>query len=92
MNEANRVIERLRVRFPEIICPPKGDICYATTNRQEAVSVLAPQSDLVLVLGSQNSSNSLRLREIAAELGKPAYLIDGAKRSSRDGSTIARPC
>ena len=79
VNEANRVIERLRVRFPEIICPPKEDICYATTNRQEAVSVLAPQSDLVLVLGSQNSSNSLRLREIAAELGKPAYLIDGAK-------------
>lgn len=77
VNEANRVIERLRLRFPEITCPPKEDICYATTNRQEAVSVLAPQADLVLVLGSQNSSNSLRLREIASELGKPAYLIDG---------------
>ncbi|MGQ0633555.1 MAG: 4-hydroxy-3-methylbut-2-enyl diphosphate reductase [Planctomycetaceae bacterium] len=75
--EANRVIERLRERFPEIACPPKEDICYATTNRQEAVSELAPQADLVLVLGSQNSSNSQRLKEIAAELGKPAYLIDG---------------
>lgn len=78
VNEANRVIEQLRLRFPDITCPPKEDICYATTNRQEAVSVLAPKADVVLVLGSQNSSNSLRLREIAAELGKPAYLIDGA--------------
>jgi 4-hydroxy-3-methylbut-2-enyl diphosphate reductase len=75
--EANRVIERLRIRFPHIECPPKEDICYATTNRQEAVSVLAPQADVVLVLGSQNSSNSQRLKEIAAELGKPSYLIDG---------------
>ncbi|MBI5761866.1 MAG: 4-hydroxy-3-methylbut-2-enyl diphosphate reductase [Planctomycetales bacterium] len=75
--EANRVIERLRSRFPHIECPPKEDICYATTNRQEAVSVLAPQADIVLVLGSQNSSNSQRLKEIAAELGKPSYLIDG---------------
>ena len=75
--EANRVIERLRSRFPHIECPPKEDICYATTNRQEAVSILAPQADVVLVLGSQNSSNSQRLKEIAAELGKPSYLIDG---------------
>ena len=75
--EANRVIERLRIRFPHIECPPKEDICYATTNRQEAVSMLAPQADVVLVLGSQNSSNSQRLKEIAAELGKPSYLIDG---------------
>lgn len=78
VNEANRVIERLRQRFPGIACPPKEDICYATTNRQEAVSALAPQADLVLVLGSQNSSNSRRLKEIAEEMGKPAYLIDGA--------------
>lgn len=77
VSEANRVIERLRARFPQIKCPPKEDICYATTNRQEAVSALAPEADLVLVLGSQNSSNSQRLRELATEVGKPAYLIDG---------------
>lgn len=77
VNEANRVIERLRQRFPEIVGPAKEDICYATTNRQEAVSALTPDVDLVIVLGSQNSSNSQRLREIAAEQGKPAYLIDG---------------
>ena len=84
VNAASRVIERLRLRFPAITCPPKEDICYATTNRQEAVSVLAPRADLVLVLGSQNSSNSLRLREIASELGKPAYLIDGAAEIRRE--------
>ena len=77
VSEANRVIERLRARFPQIKCPPKEDICYATTNRQEAVSAIAPEADLVLVLGSQNSSNSQRLRELATEVGKPAYLIDG---------------
>ena len=74
--EANRVIQRLKERFPAIIGPPKEDICYATTNRQEAVGQLAPQADLVIVLGSQNSSNSQRLKEIAGEIGKPAYLID----------------
>lgn len=77
VSEANRVIERLRQRFPDIACPPKEDICYATTNRQDAVSELAPQADVVLVLGSQNSSNSQRLKEIAGALSKPAYLIDG---------------
>jgi 4-hydroxy-3-methylbut-2-enyl diphosphate reductase len=77
VNEAMRVIERLRQRFPGIAYPPREDICYATTNRQEAVSALAPQADVVIVLGSQNSSNSQRLKEIARELGKPAYLIDG---------------
>jgi 4-hydroxy-3-methylbut-2-enyl diphosphate reductase len=82
--EATRVIDRLRERFPAIVCPPKEDICYATTNRQEAVSELAPQVDLVLVLGSQNSSNSQRLKEIAAELGKPAHLIDGVKEMRQE--------
>ncbi len=77
VEEAGRVIKRLRERFPDIATPPKEDICYATTNRQEAVSALAPQSDVVIVLGSQNSSNSRRLSEIAASLGKPAYLVDG---------------
>ena len=77
VNEANRVIERLQQRFPHIVGPTREDICYATTNRQEAVSALAPEVDVVIVLGSRNSSNSLRLKEIAAEQGKPAYLIDG---------------
>jgi 4-hydroxy-3-methylbut-2-enyl diphosphate reductase len=77
VHEANRVIERLQQRFPHIVGPTKEDICYATTNRQEAVSALAPEVDVVIVLGSQNSSNSLRLQEIAGEQGKPAYLIDG---------------
>jgi 4-hydroxy-3-methylbut-2-en-1-yl diphosphate reductase len=77
VNEASRVIERLQQRFPHIVGPTREDICYATTNRQEAVSALAPEVDVVIVLGSRNSSNSLRLQEIAAEQGKPAYLIDG---------------
>ncbi|HUG89544.1 MAG TPA: 4-hydroxy-3-methylbut-2-enyl diphosphate reductase [Planctomycetaceae bacterium] len=78
VDEAGRVIDRLIERFPHIKSPPREDICYATTNRQDAVTELAPESDLVIVLGSQNSSNSQRLREIAESYGKPAYLIDGA--------------
>jgi len=78
VEDANRVIARLRERFPDIASPPKEDICYATTNRQHAVAELTPRADVVLVLGSQNSSNSRRLAEIAASHGKPAYLIDGA--------------
>ena len=79
VDEANRVIEALVARFPHIAAPPKEDICYATTNRQEAVAKLVPRADVVLVLGSQNSSNSQRLKEIGQSLGKPAYLIDGAR-------------
>jgi 4-hydroxy-3-methylbut-2-enyl diphosphate reductase len=78
VDEAEAVIERLRERFPEIASPPKEDICYATTNRQEAVSGLVPEADVLIVLGSQNSSNSRRLMEIGHACGKPAYLIDGA--------------
>jgi 4-hydroxy-3-methylbut-2-enyl diphosphate reductase len=78
VDDAHRIIKRLRERFPQIANPPKEDICYATQNRQEAVKVLAQQADLVLVVGSQNSSNSQRLAEIAREQGKPAYLIDHA--------------
>jgi len=77
VDDANRIINRLRKRFPQIEGPPKEDICYATQNRQEAVRSLAVHADLVLVLGSQNSSNSQRLRELAAETGKQAHLIDG---------------
>lgn len=78
VEEAARVITALRERFPHIESPPKEDICYATTNRQHAVKQLAAQADLVLVLGSQNSSNSRRLQELGAEGSRPAYLIDGA--------------
>jgi 4-hydroxy-3-methylbut-2-en-1-yl diphosphate reductase len=77
VDDANRIIARLRERFPKIDAPPKDDICYATQNRQEAVSLLAEEADLVVVLGSQNSSNSQRLAELARERGVPAYLVDG---------------
>jgi 4-hydroxy-3-methylbut-2-en-1-yl diphosphate reductase len=76
VDEAKRVIEALKRRFPNIEAPPKEDICYATQNRQEAIRALTGESDLVLVVGSQNSSNSVRLAETAREHGKPAYLID----------------
>jgi 4-hydroxy-3-methylbut-2-enyl diphosphate reductase len=77
VDDANLVINALRARFPRIANPPKDDICYATQNRQEAVRELAMKADLALVLGSQNSSNSRRLAEIARSLGPHAHLIDG---------------
>lgn len=77
VDDANRIINRLRERFPQIQGPPKDDICYATQNRQEAVRMLSQEADAVIVLGSQNSSNSQRLRELASEIGRPAYLVDG---------------
>ncbi len=78
VDDANRIIERLRGRFPAIANAPTEDICYATQNRQEAIKTLSPEADVVLVLGSHNSSNSLRLVELANERGVPAYLIDSA--------------
>jgi 4-hydroxy-3-methylbut-2-enyl diphosphate reductase len=77
VDDANRIIQRLKDRFPWIVGPPKEDICYATQNRQEAVRLLGEQADVVIVLGSQNSSNSQRLRELAQESNRPAYLVDG---------------
>ncbi|MGB7324985.1 MAG: 4-hydroxy-3-methylbut-2-enyl diphosphate reductase [Rubripirellula sp.] len=77
VDDANRIITKLRERFPNIESPPKADICYATQNRQEAVRVLSDQADVVVVLGSQNSSNSQRLRELAADEHKQAFLVDG---------------
>lgn len=77
VDDANQIIDRLRIRFPQIFGPPKEDICYATQNRQEAVRLLTSEADLVLVLGSQNSSNSQRLKELSQENGVPAHLIDG---------------
>jgi 4-hydroxy-3-methylbut-2-enyl diphosphate reductase len=78
VDDANRIINRLRQRFPTIANPPKEDICYATQNRQEAIKHLSPEADLVLVLGSQNSSNSQRLAELAKENGVKAHLVDGS--------------
>ena len=76
VSDANRMIAALKEKFPKIVAPPKDDICYATTNRQDAVTQLAPEADLVLVIGSRNSSNSKRLVERAREAGRAAYLID----------------
>jgi len=78
MDDTARVIDALRYRFPAIDGPRKDDICYATQNRQDAVKQLARDCDLVLVVGSPNSSNSNRLRELSERMGTPAYLIDGA--------------
>jgi 4-hydroxy-3-methylbut-2-en-1-yl diphosphate reductase len=78
VDDANRIIDRLKQRFPQLVGPPKEDICYATQNRQEAIRMLAGEADLVLVLGSQNSSNSQRLKELALEAGVTAQLIDCA--------------
>lgn len=77
VDDANRIIARLKERFPQIVGPPKEDICYATQNRQEAVAVVSPDASVALVIGSQNSSNSQRLKELALECGVTAHLIDG---------------
>ncbi|MDN6297947.1 MAG: 4-hydroxy-3-methylbut-2-enyl diphosphate reductase [Halomonas sp.] len=80
MDDTARVIDALRERFPEIQGPRKNDICYATQNRQDAVRELAAESGLVLVVGSPNSSNSNRLRELSERMGTPAWLIDNAEQ------------
>jgi len=80
MDDTARIIDILRERFPEIQGPRKDDICYATQNRQDAVKRLAVAHDLVLVVGSPNSSNSNRLRELAVRLGSQSYLIDGPEQ------------
>jgi 4-hydroxy-3-methylbut-2-en-1-yl diphosphate reductase len=77
VDETRGIIAALKRKFPHIVGPAKDDICYATQNRQEAVKELARVADVILVLGSQNSSNSIRLKEIAESMGKPAFLIDG---------------
>ncbi len=84
MDDTARVIEALRVRFPKIEGPRKDDICYATQNRQDAVKQLAVKCDLVLVVGSPNSSNSNRLRELAQRQGIEAYLLDRAEDINPD--------
>jgi len=76
VDETNEIIEILRERFPAIEGPPREDICYATQNRQDSVKELAARADVVLVIGSKNSSNSNRLAEVARDRGTPAYLVD----------------
>ena len=78
VDDAARVVDAMRKRFPSISGPKKDDICYATQNRQDAVKALAPQCDVVIVVGSPTSSNSNRLREVAENLGVPAYMVDNA--------------
>jgi 4-hydroxy-3-methylbut-2-enyl diphosphate reductase len=78
VDDAQVVIDTLRVRFPAIVGPKKDDICYATQNRQDAVKHLAKEVDVVVVVGSPNSSNSNRLREVAANLGIDSYMVDNA--------------
>jgi len=78
LDDAAEVIAALKRRFPTIAEPKKADICYATQNRQDAVKFMAPQVDVVIVVGSVNSSNSNRLREVAERFGVPAHLVDGA--------------
>jgi 4-hydroxy-3-methylbut-2-en-1-yl diphosphate reductase len=78
VDDTAEIIAALKARFPNIVEPKKGDICYATTNRQEAVKFMAPQVEVVIVVGSPNSSNSNRLREVAEKKGTPAYMVDNA--------------
>ncbi|HEY2783645.1 MAG TPA: 4-hydroxy-3-methylbut-2-enyl diphosphate reductase [Fimbriiglobus sp.] len=78
VDEANEILAALKARYPQVVGPNKDDICYATQNRQEAVRELVPDADVVIVLGSRNSSNSRRLQEIAHDRGKSAHLIDRA--------------
>ena len=79
LDETRAIIERLKQRFPDVLAPKAQDICYATQNRQTALKRIAPRVDLVLVVGSENSSNSLRLVEVAANAGAPAYRIENAR-------------
>jgi len=78
VDDTKQIVDTLKTKFPQIQAPKKSDICYATQNRQDAVKIVIKNSEMLLVIGSKNSSNSNRLREIAENNDKPAYLIDGA--------------
>jgi 4-hydroxy-3-methylbut-2-enyl diphosphate reductase len=80
VDDTAEIIAALKARFPNIVEPKKGDICYATTNRQQAVKFMAPQVDLVIVVGSPSSSNSNRLREVALKHGVSSYMVDSAEQ------------
>jgi 4-hydroxy-3-methylbut-2-enyl diphosphate reductase len=84
VDDTTDIIAALKQKFPSIAEPKKGDICYATTNRQEAVKFMTPQVDVVIVVGSPNSSNSNRLREVAEKKGVPAYMVDNAAQINPD--------
>jgi 4-hydroxy-3-methylbut-2-enyl diphosphate reductase len=92
VDDANVIINRLRERFPNCVGSSKEDICYATQNRQEALKAGVARSDVVLVFGSKNSSNSIRLTEVAREYGRPTYLIDSVEEIDsawfRDDDTV----
>lgn len=91
VDDTSRVIDALRAKFPAIQGPRKDDICYATQNRQDAVKQLAAEAKVVLVVGSPNSSNSNRLRELAERMGSRAYLVDNAGQMQKewfDGVTV----
>ncbi len=90
VDDAAAIVDALKARFPAIVGPRKDNICYATQNRQDAVKFMAPQVDLVLVVGSRNSSNSNRLREVAALRGVPAHLVDNAEGINPDWLADAR--
>ena len=83
VDDAAAIVEVLKRRFPAIVGPKKDDICYATQNRQDAVKFLVPYCDVVIVVGSPNSSNSNRLREVAKNLGTPAHMVDDASQIER---------
>jgi 4-hydroxy-3-methylbut-2-enyl diphosphate reductase len=87
LTETKGIIEALKKRFPNIIGPDTKDICYATQNRQDAISMLAPQVDLLLVVGSKNSSNSNRLKDLGEELGTKSYLIENSNFIEKDWLT-----
>jgi 4-hydroxy-3-methylbut-2-enyl diphosphate reductase len=80
VDDAAAVVAALKGRFPSITGPKKDDICYATQNRQDAVKIMSPQCDVVIVVGSPNSSNSNRLREVAKTRGIPAYMVESAEQ------------
>ncbi len=84
VDDAQQTIDALKARFPAIVGPKKDDICYATQNRQDSVKTLAKQCDVVIVVGSPNSSNSNRLREVAQNQGIPAYMVDNANELKAD--------
>src|SRR5258708_18806542 len=91
VDDAAAIVEALKARFPAITGPKRDDICYATQNRQDAVKVMAPQCDVVIVVGSPNSSNSNRLREVAQGRGVQAYMVDSADQLKAEWVAGKRP-
>jgi 4-hydroxy-3-methylbut-2-enyl diphosphate reductase len=90
IDDAADIVDALKRRFPRIVGPRRDDICYATQNRQDAVKMMTPKCDVVIVVGSPNSSNSNRLREVASRRGTPAYMIDDASELQAEWLTGKR--